>query len=63
MCKASPEEDVHAKGDGMKNFPTGKWSSYLCASHGTRNHDVEKCQRRQSMKVKPSNKKKNYFSS
>jgi hypothetical protein len=63
MCKASPEKDVHARGEGMKTFPTGEWSSYPCASYGTRNHDVEKCRRRQSVQVKPSKKKENHFSS
>jgi hypothetical protein len=67
MCKTSPEKDVHAKGE-MKTFSTdktGKWSMYPCASCGTSNHDMEKCQRRQSVQDNPSKKKakgKDHFS-
>jgi hypothetical protein len=63
MCKSSPGKDVHATGEGMKTFPTGEWSSYPCASCGTRNHDVEKYPRRQSVQVNPSKKKADHFSS
>ena len=63
MCKTSLEKDVHATGEGMKSSSTGEWSSYPRASHGTRNHDVEKYLRRCSMKVNPSKKKEDNFSS
>jgi hypothetical protein len=64
MCKTSPDKYVHSK-EGMKMFPIGKWSMYPCALCGTSNHDMKKCQRRQSMKENPSKKKvkdKDHFS-
>jgi hypothetical protein len=63
MYKSSPGKDVHATGEGMKNFPTGEWSSYPCASCSTRNHDAEKCRRRQFVQLNPSKKKAYHFSS
>jgi hypothetical protein len=60
-CKTSPGRDVHSK-EGMKTFPTSKtgmnlWSMYPCASYGTSNHSMVKCQRRQSLQENPSKKK------
>jgi len=57
LCKTCLGRDVHSK-EGikkfttrMKKFPTGKidmnvWSMYPCASCGTSNHNMVKCQRR-----------------
>jgi len=64
MCKSSPGKDVHATREGMKTFPNGEWSSYPCASHGTRNHDVKEYLRRNFVRVNPSKHKEvDHFSS
>jgi hypothetical protein len=52
-CKTSPGRDEHSK-EGMKTFPTSKtgmnlWSTYPCVLYGTNNHNMVKCQRRQSL--------------
>jgi hypothetical protein len=42
ICKTSLEKYVHSR-EGMKTFPTGKWSMYPCVSCTTSNHNIEKC--------------------
>jgi hypothetical protein len=67
ICKTSPGRYVHFE-EGVKTFPTGKigvWCTHPYASCGTSNHNMVKCQRRQSMQENPSKKKakgKSHFS-
>jgi hypothetical protein len=56
ISKTYLEKHVHSK-EGMNMFPTSKWFMHTCASRGTSNHDMAKCQRRQSMQENPSKKK------
>jgi len=44
--KKSIEEDVHDTREGMKTFPSSKWSRYPCPSYGTSKNDVDKYRRR-----------------